>query len=245
MSAWGAGCARWFWSRPGSRRRVRRCSTSSPGRTWDARRGRLPRSCGVLERGADLVLAEHFTRVGPLTAVTLETVSFDRPSRIGFRLVRGPVPHVTEEFALEELDEATATRLVYRGELGTDFWSAGALWGGVVARRWKQVVRASLESIRMESERRGGGSLNPPPRSPVRRVSRCWVPRRSWRAVGGAPVSTRYLNAASACRPSRRDWKETRGSRSRAGRPPLSMTSALVVSSVCRPAAVIDHSLRA
>ncbi len=123
--------------------------------------GRTPRALAeklrVLERGADLVLAEHFTRVGPLTAVTLETVSFDRPSRIGFRLVRGPVPHVTEEFALEELDEATATRLVYRGELGTDFWSAGALWGGVVARRWEQVVRASLESIRMESERRAGG----------------------------------------------------------------------------------------
>ena len=123
--------------------------------------GRTPRALAeklrVLERGADLVLAEHFTRVGPLTAVTLETVSFERPSRIGFRLVRGPVPHVTEEFALEELNGAMATRLVYRGELGTDFWGVGALWGGVVARRWEQVVRASLESIRMEAERRAGG----------------------------------------------------------------------------------------
>ena len=67
------------------------------------------------------------------------------------------MPHVAEEFALEELEGAMATRLVYRGELGTDFWGVGALWGVVVARRWEQVVRASLESVRMEAERRAGG----------------------------------------------------------------------------------------
>ena len=120
--------------------------------------GRTPRAIAsklqVLERGADLVLAQHITRVGRLTAVTLETVSFERPSRIGFRLVRGPVPHVTEEFALEEMDGSATTRLVYRGELGTDLWRVGELWGGVVARRWEQVVSASLESIRIEAERR-------------------------------------------------------------------------------------------
>jgi hypothetical protein len=122
--------------------------------------GRTPRALAnklrVVERGVDLVLAEHFTRVGALTAVTLETVSFERPSRIGFRLVRGPVPQVTEEFALEELDGGTGTRLVYRGEMGTDFWRVGELWGAVVATRWEQVVAASLESIRIEAERRGG-----------------------------------------------------------------------------------------
>ncbi len=120
--------------------------------------GRTPRALSaklrVLDRGEDLVLAEHFTPVGPLTAVTLETVSFQRPSRIGFRLVRGPVPHVTEEFALEEADDATATRLVYRGELGTDLWAVGGVWGAVVARRWERVVGASLDSIRTEAERR-------------------------------------------------------------------------------------------
>ncbi|MGH2973691.1 MAG: SRPBCC family protein [Solirubrobacterales bacterium] len=123
--------------------------------------GRTPRALAsklrVLERGEDLVLAEHFTPVGRLTAVTLETVSFERPSRIGFRLVRGPVPHVTEEFALEEVDGSAATRLVYRGELGTDLWGVGGLWGAVVARRWEQVVSASVESIRIEAERRSAG----------------------------------------------------------------------------------------
>jgi hypothetical protein len=49
----------------------------------------------VLDRGTDMVLAEHYTPVhhGRLTAATLETVTFDRPHRIGFRLVCGPVPH--------------------------------------------------------------------------------------------------------------------------------------------------------
>src|SRR5690348_316646 len=68
--------------------------------------GRTPRAMAgklrVLERGTDIVLAEHYTPVhgGRLTATTLETVTFGRPHRIGFRLVRGPVPHVTEEFTL-------------------------------------------------------------------------------------------------------------------------------------------------
>ncbi len=37
----------------------------------------------VLQRGKDMVLAEHYTPVhgGRLTATTLETVTFDRPHR--------------------------------------------------------------------------------------------------------------------------------------------------------------------
>jgi hypothetical protein len=51
----------------------------------------------VLERQSDMVLAAHRTPLGGrLTAVTVETVRFDPPHSIGFRLVRGPVPHVTE-----------------------------------------------------------------------------------------------------------------------------------------------------
>ena len=61
------------------------------GRTPRAMRGKLE----VLERGADLVLAAHFTRVAPgLTVTTVETGRFDRTQRISFRLVKGPVPHV-------------------------------------------------------------------------------------------------------------------------------------------------------
>lgn len=44
----------------------------------------------ILERGENMVLAEHRTSVGSrLVAVTVETVRFTRPSRIDFRLTHG------------------------------------------------------------------------------------------------------------------------------------------------------------
>ena len=122
--------------------------------------GRTPRAMSgklmVLERGADMVLAEHYTPVhgGRLTAATLETVSFDRPRRVSFRLVRGPVPEITEEFTLTEGDGKT--RLDYSGELGTDFGAAGQWWAERVAAAWESVVRSSFKSIRAEAERRAG-----------------------------------------------------------------------------------------
>ncbi len=120
--------------------------------------GRTPRAMAdklhVLDRGTDMVLAEHYTPVhhGRLTAVTLETVTFDRPHRIGFRLVRGPVPHITEEFTLTEHDGTT--RLGYSGELGTDFAAAGQWWAEQVAAAWEAAVRSSFASIKTEAERR-------------------------------------------------------------------------------------------
>jgi hypothetical protein len=107
----------------------------------------------VLERGSDMVLAAHRTSVGArLTAVTVETVRFTAPSRIDFRLVRGPVPHVVEEFTLTERPEGT--RLEYRGELGTDGWAIGGWWGRVVGNQWQAAVAATLESVKTEAERR-------------------------------------------------------------------------------------------
>jgi hypothetical protein len=101
-----------------------------------------------------MVLAEHDTPLyrGRLTAVTLETVRFDRPRRVTFHLVRGPVPHVAEEFALTERNGVTT--LAYSGELGTDFGIAGQWWAGRVAPAWEGAVRASFASIRAEAERR-------------------------------------------------------------------------------------------
>jgi hypothetical protein len=121
--------------------------------------GRTPRAMGskleVLERGDDLVLAAHYTRVYGLTATTVETVRFERPDRVHFRLVRGPVPHVTERFTLIETSEGT--ELVYEGELGTDLWALGALWGAAVARTWEATVESSLAGVRAESERQAAG----------------------------------------------------------------------------------------
>jgi hypothetical protein len=107
----------------------------------------------ILERGEGMVLAAHRTPVGGgMVAVTVETVTFTPPERIGFRLVRGPVPYVAETFELEEIP--SGTRLTYTGELGTDLGALGQRWGDLVARSWTATVERSLETIRVESERR-------------------------------------------------------------------------------------------
>jgi hypothetical protein len=118
--------------------------------------GRTPRALAdklqVWERASDMVLAAHFTEVKCGTTTTLETVRFQRPDRIDFRLVRGPVPHLTESFQL--LPDDGATELLWQGEVGTDFWAPGRWWGGRVAKAWTRVVETSLREISAEAERR-------------------------------------------------------------------------------------------
>jgi hypothetical protein len=119
--------------------------------------GRTPRAMAdeieVLERGTDVVLAAHRTPAGRgLVATTVETVRFERPERVTFRLVRGPVPHVVETFTL--VDDGGSTRLDYSGQLGTDFGAVGSWWGALVAGKWVATVDASLTGIAAESERR-------------------------------------------------------------------------------------------
>jgi hypothetical protein len=110
----------------------------------------------ILERAGQMVLAAHRTPVGSgLTAVTVETVTLDRPNRMGFRLLRGPVPQVVETFTFDET--ADGTRLSYTGELGTDLWRLGQAWGDLVARSWVYAVRDSVAAIKTESERRAQG----------------------------------------------------------------------------------------
>lgn len=119
--------------------------------------GRTPRALAdelqVWERGSDMVLAAHFTPVRSGLATTVETVRFERPERVDFRVVRGPVPHVAESFVLDVEEEGT--RLTWAGELGTDFWAIGAWWGDRVAQAWEKAVRSSLDAIVAEAERRG------------------------------------------------------------------------------------------
>ena len=106
----------------------------------------------VLERGSDLVLAEHFTHVcGGMTTTTVETVRFERPRRIYFRLLRGPVPYVVETFELEPSN--TGTTFTYTGEMGADFWGLGRWWANKVAGPWDSAVEASLASVKEEAER--------------------------------------------------------------------------------------------
>jgi hypothetical protein len=128
--------------------------------------GRTPHAMSeklqVLEQGSDMVLAAHRTQVGTkLVSTTVETVRFCPPDLVGFRLVRGPVPEVTETFRLSAT--STGTRLDYSGEMGTDFWMLGRWTGRYAAAKWESTVLASLQGIKVEAERRAAHahSANP------------------------------------------------------------------------------------
>jgi Polyketide cyclase / dehydrase and lipid transport len=120
--------------------------------------GRTPRALEakleVLERGSDMVLAAHHTKVGRRTVTTVETVRFTPPERVDFRLVRGPVAHVVESYELRTT--AAGTELLYTGEIGADLWALGSWWARYVGRPWGRTVAASLREIRAEAERRSG-----------------------------------------------------------------------------------------
>jgi hypothetical protein len=106
----------------------------------------------VWERGSDMALAAHMIVTGRVTTTTVETVRFDRPHRIAFRLLRGPVPHVAETYELAPAPAGTA--FTYAGELGTDLWRLGSWWGDRVAGPWERAVARSLDDIASEAERR-------------------------------------------------------------------------------------------
>ncbi len=107
----------------------------------------LRKKIEVLERSKDMVIAAHRTKVGRITTTTVEAVSFSRPEKIAFRLLRGPVPFVTEEFVLHEVAEGRTTEVVYTGEMGTDLWTVGEWWGDLVARYWERAVADALASL--------------------------------------------------------------------------------------------------
>lgn len=107
----------------------------------------------VLERSEEMVLAAHRTPVRDrLVATTVETVRFERPGAVYFRLLRGPVPHVIERFELAE--DGDATLFHYEGELGADLWAVGRWWGDLVAQRWDEAVRGSVAEITRIAEMR-------------------------------------------------------------------------------------------
>lgn len=121
--------------------------------------GRTPRDTAatleVIERGSDMVVARHVSRVGFYTSETVESVRFEAPGRISFRHLRGPVPHAVEAFDLVERNGGT--EVVYTGELGIDFWLLGKLAGRYwVTPTWIGIVRGHLDEVKAAAEARAG-----------------------------------------------------------------------------------------
>jgi hypothetical protein len=114
----------------------------------------------VLATGDDLVVAAHDTKVHFYTARTVEAVHFERPERVDFKLLTGPIPHAVEYFALEEMGGATELR--YGGEVGIDFFFLGRLAGRYwVRRQWERAVREHLEEIRGRAEALADRGIQP------------------------------------------------------------------------------------
>lgn len=158
--------------------------------------GRTPRALGdklrVLERASDMVLADHRTTAGRLTTTTCETVRFERPHRVSFRLVRGPVPHVVETYELH--DDSAGTRLVYAGELGHRSVGARQL----VGRPCGAGVGARGRGLPRRDRRRGRAACRPGTGERSSAVTASWgsgrrdAARRD-RPAAGATDSVRCL----------------------------------------------------
>jgi hypothetical protein len=124
--------------------------------------GRTPGDSGieVLERGTDLAVALHRTKVHFYEARTVEAIDFEPPGRVGFRHLTGPVPHAIEEFTIEEA--GGGTELGYRGEIGIDYFLLGRLaarhW---VRPQWERVVREHMDDIKRRAERRTSHRASP------------------------------------------------------------------------------------
>ena len=83
---------------------------------------------------------------------TRETVTFQPPKRIAFRLLAGPVAGVEEEYLLEPVEDGT--RFTYRGTLWSNLIIGASVWARMNARAWTQVVQDSVSDIAAEAERR-------------------------------------------------------------------------------------------
>jgi hypothetical protein len=120
--------------------------------------GKTPRAIAdklqVIDRGSDLAVADHYTPIlgGRFIVTTRETVAFQPPHRIGFRLLQGPVAAVEEEYLLQPAEAGTA--FTYQGSLASDLPVLGGWWARVNARTWTDVVRQSLDDIAAEAARR-------------------------------------------------------------------------------------------
>ncbi|MGQ0678674.1 MAG: SRPBCC family protein [Actinomycetota bacterium] len=118
----------------------------------------LKKKLTVIAREGNLAVASHRTKLPLMDALTVEIVQFERPARVSFSLLRGPVPHVEEEFLLEQ-PEPEITLLTYRGELGTDLWMIGQVYGKKLVRPvWEAAVASSIEQIKAASEKRAAAN---------------------------------------------------------------------------------------
>lgn len=108
----------------------------------------------LIERpAADRAIVEFTTRVLGRTVRTVEEVGFHPPGRITYRLLKGPLPLVEEEFLIEPAGEKT--RLRYHGTFTPHQpWWRAAFDRLVVPRIYRKAVWASMKQVKLAAEER-------------------------------------------------------------------------------------------
>jgi len=111
----------------------------------------------TIEETADGKLVEFETASRGRTIKTLEFLELERPRRIGYRWVEGPLEHVEEEITLEVTqDEATVMR--YSGRLGASGLTGWIRTRMVVRPVFDRLVREHLETAKDVAEKRARSS---------------------------------------------------------------------------------------
>ena len=121
----------------------------------------------VVERPApDRAIVEFMTSLPLWTVRTLEEVVFIPPDRITYRLLRGPLPEVHEEFRLEAADGGTVLR--YSGTFRAhEPWPRTLVDRLVVPRLYRRAVLKTMQGIKRAAEDRQRRSrLFPPSNTP-------------------------------------------------------------------------------
>ncbi|MFQ5934600.1 MAG: type II toxin-antitoxin system RatA family toxin [Dehalococcoidia bacterium] len=124
-------------------------------------RGRLPgsnMSSRLISRNGNTLIAEFYTRVGPVTVTTLEELTLEPPEKIKYRWLKGPVKYVREEFLFREADNG-GSELAYSGEFDLKIpifgWLVGRLF---IKPRFERLVVEHMEEIREAAEARAARS---------------------------------------------------------------------------------------
>lgn len=124
-------------------------------------KGKLPgssMSSKLISKNEDTIVAEFYTKVGLVTVTTREEMKLEKPERIRYRWLKGPVKHVREEIVFNETDNG-GCELAHSGEFDLKIpllgWLVGRLY---IKRQFEKIVIDHMVEIKEAAEARAARS---------------------------------------------------------------------------------------
>ena len=113
----------------------------------------------VISRDGDHLVVRFRTKAGPISYDTVEEITLEKPSRITFKHLSGPLNYATEEFLFEEVDEFE-TNLVHDGEFIWKRFPFFGWLGGVIYTKptFERTLVKHMAQIKEASEARASRS---------------------------------------------------------------------------------------